>query len=459
MDCIRTMKCAVMALLMVMACTFSADEVAEARDYAELSRDIWANLARIKEQNKTFSKERKAQEAIGKTKADSLKRVIEEFDKAKRSWLADKTDENMKQLEEKREDREKTRAELMEVVADSIIRSLEQIDELQQSCFRQALLFAELGKCIGGSAKEKVSVDETVIGWQLMSSIVISFDLLQQFLEDDSEFIKGFLEDDSLKEMLQSYANAINDEAKQYDFLGEEGLTIERKIQIRIELLKDVTAMLSYIKKSLENRKSEIKSFIIQYLFGSPNKGIDFDGGSLSEDFRDEFIDLKKEISGIENIQKSRKKKHLLIESTKESTKEVNDDGINKLRMRLKDMPVFEDFDKARQSMTKDEKVDIKEVLKREQEACMEAFVNGWLAEKSEKELTTLLVNMLCANSRYRMVIGLDTSLVGAMARAAMEGRTVKEKISLAICEYYRAKGIDLNVRARFTNGSFKVMK
>ena len=86
--------------------------------------------------------------------------------------------------------------------------------------------------------------------------------------------------------------------------------------------------------------------------------------------------------------------------------------------------------------------------------------MKGWLAEKSEKELTMLFSNMVRANIRYRMAIDMvDISLVGTMLRAVMEGKRDNEGISLAICEYYRAKGINLDVRARFTNGSFKVMK
>ena len=278
MDYVKPMKCAVMALLMVMACAFSADEVAEARDYAELSRDIWANLARIKELNYSFSKERKAQEAIRKTKADSLK-YDEESYMARKAFLAGINDEIFKQLEAKH--REKMCAELTEVVADSIIRALEQIDELQQSCFRQALLFAELGKCMDGSAKEKVSVDETVIGWQLMSSIVISFDLLQQFLENDSELFKGLLKDKSLKEALQIMANTINDEAETCGFLRENWVVIQ--INNRVESLKDLTAMLSCIKKKLEDRKSEIKRYIIQHIGGAPYKGIDLDEIQLKD--------------------------------------------------------------------------------------------------------------------------------------------------------------------------------
>ena len=105
-----------------------------------------------------------------------------------------------------------------------------------------------------------------------------------------------------------------------------------------------------------------------------------------------------------------------------------------------------------------EDKIDPKTEFKYEQEVCVTALVNAWLSEKPDKELTSLFGNMVRANSRYRMVSGgVDNSLAGNMVRATETGKTVKEKLSLAICEYFRSKGINLETRANFNRGSFKV--
>ena len=104
------------------------------------------------------------------------------------------------------------------------------------------------------------------------------------------------------------------------------------------------------------------------------------------------------------------------------------------------------------------DKVDAKAEFKHEQEICIENFINAWLEEKSEKELTVLCANLARANSRYRMACGgLDTSLAGMMIRAMENGKTVKDQLNLAVCEYFRSQGINLDTRAHFNRGSFKV--
>ena len=104
-----------------------------------------------------------------------------------------------------------------------------------------------------------------------------------------------------------------------------------------------------------------------------------------------------------------------------------------------------------------EEKVDIKAEFEAEQMACLDSLVKAWMAEKPEKELTTLLANLVRANSRYRMAAGVDNSIVASVLRAMDPGKTLKEKVSLAISEYYRLKGINLDTRDNFNRGSFKV--
>ena len=104
-----------------------------------------------------------------------------------------------------------------------------------------------------------------------------------------------------------------------------------------------------------------------------------------------------------------------------------------------------------------DEKIDIKAEYEYEQKVCMEALVNAWLAQKSDKEMVVLLGNLVRANSRYRMTADIDNSVAGSMLRATEAGKTAKEKLSLAICEYYRSKGIILDTRNNFNRGSFMV--
>ena len=104
------------------------------------------------------------------------------------------------------------------------------------------------------------------------------------------------------------------------------------------------------------------------------------------------------------------------------------------------------------------DKVDAKAEFKQEQDVCIDNFINAWLEEKSEKELAVLCANLARANSRYRMTCGgLDNSLAGMMIRAMENGKTVKDQLNLAACEYFHAKGINLGVRDIFTRGSFKV--
>ncbi len=101
---------------------------------------------------------------------------------------------------------------------------------------------------------------------------------------------------------------------------------------------------------------------------------------------------------------------------------------------------------------------EIKAEFNRQQEICTENFVKGWLDQKSDKEMINLFALMVRANTRYSMACGgLDTSLTGSMIRAMDAGKTEREKFCLAICEYYRAKGINLDTRSNFNRGSFWV--
>ncbi|MBQ7176000.1 MAG: hypothetical protein IJS08_01185 [Victivallales bacterium] len=105
-----------------------------------------------------------------------------------------------------------------------------------------------------------------------------------------------------------------------------------------------------------------------------------------------------------------------------------------------------------------DEIDEAKADFKRQQEVCTTTFVKAWIDQRGVAELTTLFGNMARANARYSMACGgLDTSLTGSMIRACAPGKTEMEKFSLAICEYYRSKGLVLDTRPCFTRGSFKV--
>ena len=87
----------------------------------------------------------------------------------------------------------------------------------------------------------------------------------------------------------------------------------------------------------------------------------------------------------------------------------------------------------------------------------MESFVEAWLDGKTEV-LPSLFANVLRANSQFRRAsVGVDNSKIGEMIMASTKGKTVTEQFNILACEYFRAKGINLETRSNFNRGSFKV--
>ena len=78
MEFIKTTKCAAVAML-VAATGLFADEVPDARQFAEVSREIWKNTTAINTITENFNKGEEDQETIRQTKLNVLKNAAEEF--------------------------------------------------------------------------------------------------------------------------------------------------------------------------------------------------------------------------------------------------------------------------------------------------------------------------------------------------------------------------------------------
>ena len=104
---------------------------------------------------------------------------------------------------------------------------------------------------------------------------------------------------------------------------------------------------------------------------------------------------------------------------------------------------------------------DIKEVFKQEQEHCVDVLVRAWLKEKPEADFESLVKYLIRANKRYRIMLmgSEDDSLAGRMVQAMESGKTLKEKVNLAILVYYREKGLKLDSRVHFRRGHFNIIR
>lgn len=107
-----------------------------------------------------------------------------------------------------------------------------------------------------------------------------------------------------------------------------------------------------------------------------------------------------------------------------------------------------------------DEAVDLKEEFRYDQEQALTVFVDAWIKGESDADLTKKYLNLIRANTRYRLSLqGPDKSFVGKVVVASEKGTDQKQKMNESALAYYADKGIVINTRSCFSKTPYDVKK
>ena len=302
MKLIKTTTSVAMTLLVAATSVFAVEEVPDARQFAELSRQIWRNSSELTATVGQFNKNEQDHETLRQTKLNDYKDVVENYNKALRNYTEKKTEENRLALDKAKDTETEVRSELTNMVTDRVLRSIEHIDDVTQRFFVLSKSYEELGNVASSYKDSLKGMNSAGLNYQVKSSIVNSGRIIKSLIASDPE-------NEELKDALKTVEN----EAKLYMELGDE-FTVDTQIKKQAEILKDLTAQLGRVKLILERRKKEITIFAVTSLIEDALSGIDFEDAIIPTEI---LNDAKKVGTDIEDIRKIQLQKNSMKKPSK----------------------------------------------------------------------------------------------------------------------------------------------